>query len=84
MNTAPKFVSINHADYIDLYRQYKDLLNPHRFNYNGTYAVNSAHFDWHKLGVEYYDTNPNGKKFKVLDYKKWMHHLMLAKISNPN
>jgi hypothetical protein len=75
-----KFVSINHADYIDLYRQYKDLLNPHRFNYNGTYAVNSAHFDWHKLGVEYYDTNPNGKKFKLLDYKKWMHHLMLAKI----
>ena len=77
-----KLISMTNAEYIGIYRQYKDIVNPNYYNMWGETHTNSAHMQWYKIGLEYYETNENGKKFKVLDHKKWMHHLMLAKIAN--
>lgn len=79
-----ELISLTHAEYIDLYIYCKELVNPLRFALDDctTRAINSRYMQWHKVGLEYYETNVTGKKFKVLDYKKYMHHLMLMKISN--
>lgn len=79
---AHKLVSITHAEYVDIYIQYKDIVNPPRFPLDVVTFTNSAYMDWPKIGLEYYDTTPEGKKFKILDENKWGHYFMLAKIAN--
>ena len=74
---------MSHAEYFKLYRHYKDILNPKHTTWEMKWiAINSRHFDWPKIGLEYYDTTSEGKKFKVSDENKYMHHLMLMKIAN--
>jgi hypothetical protein len=79
-----ELISLNHLEYIDLYLYCKELVNPLRFDLDDctTRAINSRYMQWHKVGLEYYEANITGKKFKVLDYKKYMHHLMLMKIGS--
>ena len=77
-----KFISLTHSEYIELYSYYKDIVNNNRINYIGIIAINSACMDWHKLGLEYYETTSQGKKFWIMDNDKWMQYLMLMKIAN--
>jgi hypothetical protein len=57
-------------------------VNPDRSGFWGETYTNSAHMAWEKIGLEYYDTTSQGKKFKVLNQKKWQHHLMMMKLMN--
>jgi hypothetical protein len=77
-----ELISMTHTEYIEVYRTYRDILNPERFSIWGTTYTNSAHMAWEKIGLEYYDTTSEGKKFKVLNQKKWQHHLMMMKLMN--
>jgi hypothetical protein len=70
-----EFIALEYDEYITVYTHYKHILNP--FNTQ----IRANHMKWIHLGLEYYDSLPQMKrKFKVLNRKKWMQHLMLAKI----
>lgn len=77
----PKFISMKHSEYVNVYRRFKDILNPNRLEVGSGFVAQSANMDWHKLGLKYYETDALGKWFEVLDEKKWMQHLMLVKIA---
>ena len=79
-----KFIDLTHDEYFTIYRCYKDIVNPERFGYHNhnEYAVRNEHMLWNKIGLEYYETNSKGKRFKILNNDKFMQHWMLALIKN--
>jgi hypothetical protein len=79
---ASKFIDLTHDEYFTIYRCYKDIVNPKRFDYHEGYAARSEYMEWSKIGLEYYYTNSKGKRFKILDNDKFMQHWMLALIKN--
>jgi hypothetical protein len=61
---------------------YKEIVNPKRFDYPEKHAVHARNMLWDKIGLEYYENNSKGIRFKILDNDKFMQHWMLALIKN--
>jgi hypothetical protein len=77
---TPKHVTLTLEEYFTVYRHYKHILRP--IWLEDRMAITTENFDWHKIGLKYYDSPFNKRIFKVLDYSKWMQHWMLVKIAN--